>query len=85
MLREKNLLVDDEPGLASFLEEVVREEGFRVRKAQSAAEALSALEEEAFQLVITDLRMPEVDWHDLWRRVRERCPQAGVSVMIDFA
>ncbi len=43
MLREKILLVDDEPGLASFLEEVVREEGFRVRKAQSAAEALSAL------------------------------------------
>jgi len=85
MLREKILLVDDEQGLVAFLEEVVREEGFRVRKAESAQEALAALEEEAFQLVITDLRMPEVDGLELLRRIRERDPQIGVIVMTAFA
>lgn len=85
MLREKILLVDDEPGLSAYLEEVVREEGFRARKVQSASEALSALEEEAFQLIITDLRMPEMDGLELLRRIRERDPQIGVIVMTAFA
>ncbi|MBL0061078.1 MAG: sigma-54-dependent Fis family transcriptional regulator [bacterium] len=85
MLREKILLVDDEPGLSAYLEEVVREEGFRARKVQSATEALAALEEEAFQLIITDLRMPEMDGLELLRRIRERDPQIGVIVMTAFA
>lgn len=85
MLRERILLVDDEPGLSAFLEEVVREEGFRAHKVQSAAEALAALEVDTFQLVITDLRMPEVDGLELLRRIRERDPQIGVIVMTAFA
>ncbi len=85
LLREKILLVDDEPGLSAYLEEVVREEGFRARKVQSATEALAALEEEAFQLIITDLRMPEMDGLELLRRIRERDPQIGVIVMTAFA
>lgn len=85
MLREKILLVDDEPALSSYLEEVVREEGFKVRKVQSGFEALAALEEEAFLLVITDLRMPEMDGLELLRRIKERDPQLGVIVMTAFA
>ncbi len=85
MLREKILLVDDEPGLSAFLEEVVREEGFRAHKACSAAEALTALEEDSFHLVITDLRMPEMDGLELLRRIRERDPEIGVIVMTAFA
>lgn len=85
MMREKILLVDDEPGLSALLEEVVREEGFRARKVQSAMEAMAALEEEAFQLIITDLRMPEMDGLELLRRIRERDPQIGVIVMTAFA
>jgi two-component system response regulator HydG len=85
MLREKVLLVDDEPGLSAFLEEVVREEGFRAQKVQSAAEALAALEGDTFQLIITDLRMPEMDGLELLRRIRERDPQIGVIVMTAFA
>ncbi|MBK6767037.1 MAG: response regulator [bacterium] len=85
MLREKILLVDDEPALSSYLEEVVRDEGFKVRKAQSGVEALSALEEEAFLFVITDLRMPEMDGLELLRRIKERDAQIGVIVMTAFA
>ncbi len=85
MLREKILLVDDEPALLSYLEEVVREEGFRVTKVNSAQEALAALEEEVYLLVITDLRMPELDGLELLRRIKERDPQLGVIVMTAFA
>ncbi|MCB1058641.1 MAG: sigma-54-dependent Fis family transcriptional regulator [Calditrichaeota bacterium] len=85
MVREKILLVDDEPGLSAFLEEVVREEGFRAQKVQSAAEALAALEVDSFQLVITDLRMPEMDGLELLRKIRESDPQIGVIVMTAFA
>ncbi len=85
MIREKILLVDDENGLSALLEEVVREEGFRARKVQSGMEAIAALEEEAFQLIITDLRMPEMDGLELLRRIRERDPQIGVIVMTAFA
>jgi DNA-binding response OmpR family regulator len=56
MLREKILLVDDEPALAPYLEEVVREEGFaRAERQLRRMEALPRLKRKRFYLVITDL------------------------------
>lgn len=85
MQRERILIVDDEPALAAYLDEVIREEGYRTRRANSAVEAFAALEEEAFNLVITDLRMPETDGLEILRKVRERDPDLGVIVMTAFA
>ncbi|MCB9366709.1 MAG: sigma-54-dependent Fis family transcriptional regulator [Calditrichaeota bacterium] len=85
MQREKILLVDDEPALLSYLEEVIAEEGYTAHKVTSAHEALAALEEEVYLLVITDLRMPELDGLELLRRIKERDQQLGVIVMTAFA
>jgi len=54
------LVVDDEPALAEQLHAILALDSHRVRVCHGGAEALAALAEECFDLVITDLGMPEI-------------------------
>jgi DNA-binding NtrC family response regulator len=55
------LFVDDEPALRSLMAERLKDRGFEVVEAESGEKALDFLEQFAFDIVITDLRMPGVD------------------------
>ena len=55
------LLVDDEPELQALLTEILREEGYLVEVAQTAAEARRRLAAESYDLVIADWRLPDGD------------------------
>jgi signal transduction histidine kinase len=55
------LVVDDEPALLLALQNTLRDEGYAVTGAASGAEAMAALARESFDLVMTDLVMPEID------------------------
>src|SRR6185436_19623233 len=55
------LFVDDEPALRSLMAERLKERGFEVVEAESGEKALDLLDQFAFDIVITDLRMPGVD------------------------
>ena len=55
------LFVDDEPALRSLMAERLGERGFEVVEADSGEKALELLEQFAFDIVITDLRMPGID------------------------
>jgi two-component system cell cycle response regulator len=65
------LIVDDDPLVLARLQELVVEEGYQVRTANSGAAALVALERSQASIVITDLNMPGMDGLDLCRRIRE--------------
>jgi two-component system response regulator RegX3 len=65
----KILVVEDETAIAKPLAEGLRREGFDVACAATGAEALAAAEPD---LVLLDLRLPDVDGLDVCRRVRER-------------
>jgi len=69
------LVVDDDPASRDGLVDVLRDEGYDVRAAQSAEEALEVLETSEFELVVSDLRMPGMDGISLLREVRRLCPQ----------
>ena len=55
------LFVDDEPALRTLMAERLRERGFEVVEAESGEKALDLLDQFAFDIIITDLRMPGID------------------------
>ncbi len=74
------LLVDDDPGLLKLLGMRLRSEGYDVITAGSGQEGLRILLRENIQLVISDLRMDEMDGMQLFAAIQKRHP--GMPVII---
>jgi len=68
------LCVDDEPNILSSLRRLFRSQGYRVLTATSGALGLAVLEQEPVDLVISDMRMPEMDGAQFLAAVRQRWP-----------
>jgi PAS domain S-box-containing protein len=68
------LVVDDEPEIADLLRELLEGAGYDVMTAESGAVALALLDEAAFDAVVSDLHMPDVDGATLWREIKSRWP-----------
>ena len=68
------LCVDDEPNILSALRRLFRARGYQVLVAASGREGLNILETEAVDLVISDMRMPEMDGAQFLEQVRSRWP-----------
>ena len=66
------LLVDDNEINLMILEECLRDTGLRTRSAQGGREALAAVEEERFDIILLDLHMPEIDGIAVARTIRSR-------------
>lgn len=68
------LFVDDEPSILSALRRLFRPHGYRILIAESGAAGLALLEQEPVDLVISDMRMPEMDGATFLKQVRSRWP-----------
>jgi response regulator RpfG family c-di-GMP phosphodiesterase len=68
------LFVDDEPGILSSLRRLFRPHGYRIFIADGAAAGLKILESDDVDLVISDMRMPEMDGATFLKEVRDRWP-----------
>src|SRR2546427_12028620 len=75
------LVVDDEPRLRRVLVRLLEGEGFSCAEAGSGVEALQELEKGPVPLVISDLRMPEMDGVTLLREIITRWPETAVLVV----
>jgi DNA-binding response OmpR family regulator len=72
MLSKKILVVDDEESIREIMEINLARLGYAPELAKNAKEALEIIENEKFPLIITDLKMPEMDGIELCMRIRER-------------
>ena len=79
------LVVDDEPRLRRVLIRLLETEGFTCAEAASGVEALQELERTPAPLVISDLRMPEMDGVTLLREIITRWPETAVIVVTAVA
>lgn len=79
------LVVDDEPRLRRVLVRLLEGEGFTCAEAGSGVEALVELERTPVPLVISDLRMPEMDGVALLREIVSRWPETAVIVVTAVA
>ncbi len=83
---KKILIVDDEPAVLFALSEALadRRRGVKVATAANGNEAVAILESEKVDLVVTDLRMPEMDGFELMAWLRRTFPQLPVIVMTAY-
>ncbi|MGH9770143.1 MAG: sigma-54-dependent transcriptional regulator [Candidatus Acidiferrales bacterium] len=78
------LIVDDEDTTSSLCREVVAEAGLRTRTASTTEQALEILDQHPVDIIITDLRVPELGGIELLKRVREIYPQTAVIVLTQY-
>jgi PAS domain S-box-containing protein len=69
------LIVDDEPSIANALARLLRRDGHTVDTAANGRLALKQLQERAYDLILSDLRMPELDGPALYRGLEQQYPQ----------
>jgi two-component system NtrC family sensor kinase len=66
------LLVDDEPGIVKGLTQLLRRDGHTIDTAANGRLALAQLQERAYDLILCDLRMPELDGPGLYRALEQQ-------------
>ncbi len=81
----KILIVDDEQSYRQLLSLVFEGDGHTIRTAKNGKEALELLSEDPADVVISDVRMPDMDGIALLREAREVLPDIGVVLMTAFA
>jgi len=78
------LIVDDEDSALRLCADISVEAGLRVRTATTTERALEILDEYPVDIVITDLRVPELGGLELLRRVREHYPEIAVLMLTQY-
>ncbi|MBV6452324.1 MAG: Adaptive-response sensory-kinase SasA [Anaerolineales bacterium] len=78
------LVVDDEPGIASLCDRVLSREGYRVTALINPHAAIEHLQQTRTDLLLVDIRMPEVDGFDVIARAKIVQPDIAVLVMTGF-
>jgi two-component system, NtrC family, response regulator len=78
------LFVDDNQTLSRLSCDILRRQGYRAIPAFSAVEALEAFERDDFDLVVTDLRMENMDGLELARAIRERDPNMPIIMVTAY-
>jgi len=81
---KKILIVDDESEMRVALETTLKREKFQLTCAEDGKKALDTLEDEDFDLVLTDVRMPKLNGLELLRAVKEKSPKTQVVVMTAY-
>ncbi len=81
----KILIVDDEAKLARMLAQMLENESWEVVRASGGRAAVERLEHERFDVVVTDLKMPDVDGLAVLRAAKRNAPATEVVMMTAFA
>lgn len=75
------LIVDDEPNIVMSLEFLMRKNGYQVGIARNGTEALAAINQIPYDLILLDIMMPDVDGLQVCRQLRARPDRAGTKVI----
>jgi CheY-like chemotaxis protein len=79
------LVVDDQKAVATTLADILGAKGFNVYAATSGAEALKIMEEQHIDILLTDVRMPDMDGVKLNREARKTHPGITTYLMTAYA
>jgi DNA-binding NtrC family response regulator len=78
------LIVDDEDATRNLCRDVVTDAGYRAKVASTTEQAIEILEQFPVEILITDLRVPNMGGINLLKRVRENHPETAVIVLTQF-
>jgi len=81
---QRILVVDDEQIIRESLSFILKKEGYNVEEAANGKDALAKHEANPFDIIITDIEMPEMKGVDLLKQIRQRTPQTLVVIITAF-
>jgi DNA-binding NtrC family response regulator len=79
------LIVDDEKVVRDLEEQIFSKEGYKVRSAESAEQALDILKKENILVMFFDLQLPNMNGIDLCKEIREKSPVAVIYAITGYA
>jgi CheY-like chemotaxis protein len=79
------LVVDDNPEMARTLEDILGAKGFRVCAAESGTQALEVLKTQPVEILLTDVKMPDMNGVALFRKARQVHPGLTTILMTAYA
>ncbi|MBD3307053.1 response regulator [candidate division KSB3 bacterium] len=79
------LIVDDEQSMRDFLAIMLKKEGYDVVTVEDGEEALKAIQEDIYDLMITDMKMPGMSGLEVLRRTKQISPNTLVIVITAFS
>ncbi len=83
-MKPRILAVDDEESIREFLEIMLKKEGYEVTTAKDGAEAIDVLKKKSFDMVISDLQMPNVTGMELLKHVKDNYPDLVFMIITAF-
>lgn len=83
--KNRILVVDDEDALRTVLSSELEGEGYKVASAADGSEAIEILKKEGFDLILLDIKMPNVDGFEVLKFVKESHPDTKVIMLTGFA
>jgi DNA-binding response OmpR family regulator len=83
--KKRILVVDDENSLRAALSTLLKEQGYDVSSAEDGDVAIEMLSSRSFDLILLDLKMPNVDGHEVLRFVKDKDPETKVIMLTGFA
>lgn len=81
---EKILIVDDEMLVRNFLAETLKRKGMDIMTAENGQKAINILKDNTFDMVFTDMKMPDMTGIDVLRKIKELSPSTIVVVITAF-
>ena len=79
------LIAEDDEGLRTGLEEMLREDGYEVESVENGEKALDKIKNENFDVLLTDLVMPSMSGMELLAEVKRAKPEVKVIIITAFA
>ena len=83
--KNKILVVDDEEALRVVLSSELEGEGYQVSSAADGQEAINILTTKEFDLILLDIKMPNVDGFEVLKFIKDRWPKTKVVMLTGFA
>ena len=84
MSKGRILVVDDEDIVRTSCIRTLSPEGYEVKLAKNGVEGLKMASEERFDLVLTDLKMPDMDGIEVLRIIKEKWPETAVIIVTGY-
>lgn len=84
MSKGKILVIDDEDIVRTSCSRTLVPEGYEVNLVKNGFDGLSLLEQRPVDLVLTDLKMPEIDGIEVLRRIKDKWPQIEVIIITGY-
>lgn len=84
MTIEKVLVIDDDPLIRRFLEETLKRNGLDVTSVEDGKKALLSLKNLNFDLIITDMKLPDITGIEIIKKAKEIAPQTMIIVITAF-